>query len=101
MCTQILFYNVVATPFTKNGKVNIDRRCNGYVIKNTGNTLLTVDGEGIQPGGSKSVGGNYGEIFIGIVNLFFTGPSLIPAQPVANNACIVTQKVYTNLELKK
>lgn len=100
MCTQVLFYNTVVNPFYKNGSVNVDRKCNGWVVKNTGNTLLTVDQEEIFPGGSKSTGGNFGEIYIGRIDLSFTGGSLIPTQPTARNACLITQKVYTNINLK-
>jgi hypothetical protein len=97
MCEKILHYNVVPTQYEKNTQVTIDKQCNGFVAKNTGNTLLTVMGEQLQPGDSKSVGGNRAEIFIGRVDIFFTGPSLDPLNPTAINACVVTQKVYTDL----
>jgi hypothetical protein len=97
MCEKIIHYNIVPTQYEKNCQVTIDKQCNGFVAKNTGNTLLTIMGEALQPGQSKSIGGNRAELFIGRVDLFFTGASLIPAQPVAKNACVVTQKVYTDL----
>lgn len=97
MCEKILHYNIVPTQYLKNGSVTIDKQCNGFTAKNTGNTLLTIMGEEIQPGQSKSIGGNRAEVFIGKVDFWFTGPSLIPAEPTAVNECIVTQKVYTDL----
>jgi len=97
MCEKILHYNIVPTQYEKNTSVTVDKQCNGFVAKNTGNTLMNIMGEYLQPGESKSIGGNRAEIFIGKVDIFFTGPSLIPAQPTAVTACVVTQKVYTDL----
>lgn len=94
MCLKILRYNIITSPFSRTGSVNIDKWCNGWTIKNTGNTNLEVFGEVLAPQASKAISGNYGEIFEGKVDLFFSVPTPAPAVP--NNYCIFTQKVYVN-----
>ena len=85
-------YNIFTTPFTAPGEVMVDRKCNGFVIKNAGTTLVETFGEQLQPGESKSIGGNYGELFVGRVDIKFTVQAVPPA--VITNLAIVTQKVY-------
>ncbi len=97
MCLKILRYNTIKKIFTANGSVNVDRYCNGFVIKNNGNTNINYDGEILIPEESISVGGNYGEIYEGRIDLFFVLPSPAPITPV--NLAIVTQKVYVKESL--
>ena len=92
MCVKLLRYNTIKKPFTANGSVNVDKYCNGFVIKNAGNTNINYDGEILIPRESVSVGGNLGEIYEGRIDLFFEMPS--PAPPTPINLAIVTQKVY-------
>ena len=92
MCFKLLKYNIITNIFDRVGSLNTDPLCNGFVIKNEGNTLVRVMGETILPNASKSVGGNYGEVYEGKVDLFFSLPTPAPLTPV--NLCIITQKVY-------
>lgn len=99
MCFKLLKYNIITNTFNGIGiqSVNVDPLCNGFVIKNEGNTLVKVMGETIKPDASKSIGGNYGEVFEGKVDLFFALPN--PAPLIPENLCIVTQKVYVKGQL--
>jgi hypothetical protein len=99
MCFKPLKYNVIVNTFNDNGmqSVNVDPLCNGFVVKNEGNTLVKIMGETILPNASKSVGGNLGEIFEGKIDLYFALPTPAPATPI--NLCIVTQKVYVKGQL--
>jgi len=79
--------------YTQNAQIPIDRRCNGYTVLNTGNTLLIVNAVMvIQPGASIAVGGNEGEIFVGRLDIQFQLPVPAPGTPV--NGAGVMQKVY-------
>ena len=93
MCNmKLLGYNIFETVITAPGQVNFDNHCNGWVIKNTGTTLVLIMGESLATGESKSIGGNYGEIWIGRLNIAFRTPT--PAPSVITNQATLTQKIY-------
>lgn len=81
-----LRYNISTQTFTKSGRVNISETCNGWSVINLGTSNVMVNGDTLIPGESKSVGGNYGEVYIGRVDLLFQGAGL-------NNA-VFTEKFY-------
>jgi hypothetical protein len=90
---RLLKYNTTSKVFSKAGNVPIDPRCNGFTIKNNGNTNVIWEDEAIIPGDFISVGGNRMEIFAGRVDISFRVP--VPAPTTITNLCTVRQKVYT------
>lgn len=99
MCDErILYYDVHTDIYAQPQKVNIDERCNGMVIKNAGTTLLITDGETLQPGESKSYGGNRLEILTGRHEFFFQTQT--PPPLVITNLAIVTQKIYVDPQFR-
>jgi len=92
MCFKYLEYNFVDNVITEPRLVDFDRRCNGFVVKNTGTTLVRIMGENLSPGESKSIGGNYGEIYVGRLKIDFVTQT--PAPAVITNSATVSQKVY-------
>lgn len=97
MCKrEFLFYRDNETVYTDAGNLTFDNFCNGWVIKNTGNTLVIVDNkETLQPGESKSFGGNVGEVYRGQKRISFQLPAVVPATIV--NMATVTEKIYVTL----
>jgi hypothetical protein len=93
---DLVKYNTMQTPYTAVGtaavNIPIDQLCNGYSIKNTGNTILLFRKEPLQPGESKVIGGNFGEINTDRVQISFQEQAVQPL-PVVNQAWF-TQKIY-------
>jgi hypothetical protein len=87
-----LKYNISTQTYNNVQKVQWDRWLNGFTLHNTGNTILSFNNDPIQPGGSKTVGGNFGEIYGGRIDIQFITPS--PAPSTINNAVVITQKFY-------
>lgn len=94
MCLKLLHYNVATYQYVSPQDLRIDRFCNGLLIHNVGTTYLYANGDVIIPGGSKTIGGNYGEIFTGPLELKFVTQS--PAPGTITNMATITQKFYTN-----
>lgn len=89
---DILFYNLATMTYAQNTKVEVDRLCNGFTVVNTGATAMQVNGISLAPpvapallGEAAQFGGNAGEIFIGRIDISFTGGA---------GRCVVTQKIY-------
>ena len=87
-----LFYNLTQMTYATNTKVEVDKFCNAFTVVNTGATDMTVNGiplaAPVAPallGEAVQFGGNKGEIYIGRIDLSFTG---------GTGRCIVTQKIY-------
>jgi len=97
MCTrEWLYYKDNETVYTDTGNLTFDNFCNGWVIKNTGTTLLIVDNKEIlQPGESKSFGGNAGEIYRGQKRINFQTQAPPPATII--NMATLTEKIYVTL----
>lgn len=89
---QFLRYNTDLQAYYKNTFVPVVKHCNGFVVKNIGTTICSVNGDPLQPGESKSVGGNRAEIYEGRIDLAFTLQTPPPLTIV--NAATVTQKFY-------
>lgn len=91
---KLLYYNMLPKTVRTNGKVSVEKYCNGFDVVNTGNTIAIVNGTPLNPpavgevlGDSFSFGGNKGEIYIGTIDVSFQ--AITGGQQV-----IVTQKIY-------
>lgn len=88
-------YNVTgAVPYTQGGIVKRVDNCNGFIAINTGDDIAWINDQIIYPGvpgtvsgESVSVGGNLGEIYLGLINLKFNGVG-------ANPEVSINQKFY-------
>lgn len=96
MCLKLLKYNVSTQVYNGSEQIISAPWINAFTIHNTGTTNVINEGDVISPGGSKTVGGNYGEIYDGRIIIMFQTPT--PAPPVVTNLCVVIQKFYTNIE---
>lgn len=98
MCDEKdLYYNNDTKGYAVPAKITFDRLCNGYTVRNAGNTIVVINDEEIQPGQSKAVGGNRNEIFIGRLDIFFRDQTV---QPVPRTPYFyVTQKFYVELDV--
>lgn len=85
-------YNTVTNVYQDPYQIQWARFLNGFLIHNTGNTIVLFNGDQIQPGESKSIGGNYGEIYVGRLSVRFITPTPPPV-PVINEV-IIDQKFY-------
>lgn len=85
-------YNTFVNQFTAPQLVVRDPLCNGFSIFNDGNTICRLNDEPIYPFGSKTVGGNEGELYQGKIQISFSLPSPAPMNP--NNSVWITQKFY-------
>jgi hypothetical protein len=72
---KVYFYNTNTLFFSSPAKVDFGDLVNGFTVKNAGNQILVFDDEELQPGESKAVGGNRGELFVGRKDLFFRTPA--------------------------
>jgi hypothetical protein len=88
----VLKYNTTTLEYTALKSVVVARFCNGFTVNNTGTTIALLNGEPLQPGQSKTVGGNEGEIYVGRIDLSFKTQS--PAPSTIINSAWVTQKFY-------
>ena len=95
MCDERLYYfDTTPYTYTKPQKINIPSLCNAISIKNTGNIICVVDEEPIQPGESKSIGGNRGEILYGRHDISFTTAGMDIVPPTQLPQAFVTAKFY-------
>lgn len=91
MCTnkfQAVAYNFSAQTYSQNTQVSIDPWCNGLTIKNAGTSMVQFQEEQIAPGDSIAIGGNFGEVIRGRLDLSFLG--------AGNNVAVIRQKFYIN-----
>jgi hypothetical protein len=95
MCTcknKFLRYNVTTQKYSVVTDVQWDKYLNGFMIHNTGNTNLYYNQQLIVPGASETVGGNFGEIYGGRIELMFRLPTPAPVTPA--NEVTIQQKFY-------
>jgi hypothetical protein len=93
---QLLYFDTSVLQYAVPAKINLDLLCNAIVVNNTGNIICLIDDEPLQPGDSKTIGGNRGEILTGRHEIGFTtvGMAVVPS-PIIQSA-FVTQKFYIN-----
>ena len=91
------FYDMMPQVYAKSGWFDVPRLTNGFMVTNTGDTIVKVNDQvfypgvpGISLGDSKSFGGNQGEVYAGRLKVSFQTP--IGAAPQIE----VTYKVYVN-----
>lgn len=92
---EFIRYNTTgAQPYTIGGFVKRVNNCNGFRAVNTGDEIAFVNDQILYPGvpgtnigDSVTVGGNYGEIFLGNIKIVFAGGG---AQPEVQ----IDQKFY-------
>lgn len=95
MCDEkLLYFETTVQTYTRVQKINIPRLCNAVTVKNTGNIICVFDLDPLQPGESKSIGGNRGEVTIGRHDVDFTTQGMTVVPPVQNPSCVVTLKYY-------
>jgi hypothetical protein len=85
---KLLIYNTNTFTFAAGVNAPLDPYCNGIIVENLGTSILVFQGDPIQPGNSKTIGGNYGEIYVGRIDILFINTGL-----QINNA-FITQKYY-------
>lgn len=92
---NLMPYNAITGTYTQDTEVEVQNFCNGYVARNTGDTIVFVNGVRLLPapgvglsGESISVGGNLGEIYKGRIQVRFNAP--LGAAPTVE----ITQKFY-------
>jgi hypothetical protein len=87
-----LRYNISGEAYTGPGSLPLDPLCNGFTIINTGNSTLLWKGDPIAPGNFKAIGGNYGEVFAGRLDVNYQ--AAVPQPLPRIDSCYVTQKFY-------
>jgi hypothetical protein len=88
----LLRFNTSVQQYQGPKQVVIASYLNAISVKNEGTTLVIFQGDTLQPGESKSIGGNFGEIYDSRIDIFFQ--TQVPAPAVINNLAVVTQKFY-------
>jgi hypothetical protein len=63
--------------------------CNGFTVRNIGTATLVVMGDALATNESKGIAGNRGEIFVGRIDIKFTG--------AGTRLALITQKYYMNV----
>ena len=94
MCMKLLKYRDNEQVYTTADRIIFPPFTNGWTLKNNGNTNVVLNNaETLPPGASKSIGGNYGEIYDGRLDIRFTMPTPAPVTPL--NKAVLTFKYYT------
>jgi hypothetical protein len=86
------YYTIVQSVTTVRS-IQLSPLCTSYAVKNSGNTVLVVRNETIQPGDFKSISGNFGEVTDDRIDISF-GPQVTDLLNPPRNQGFVTQKVY-------
>jgi hypothetical protein len=86
---KLLQYNLSTQIYAVQCEVPVMENCNGFTVRNVGTANVIVMGDTLAPNESKSVGGNRGEIFVGRIDLKFSG--------AGTTLALITQKYYMNI----
>lgn len=85
-------YNIWTGVYSNAAEIQWSRYLNGFTIHNTGTTFIFFNGDRIVPGESKTVGGNFGEVYKGRLDLSFFLQTPPPGTII--NQATITQKFY-------
>lgn len=96
---KLLRYNISTNVYTRPTQVPLNFFCNGFTAKNNGTTQVVVMDDVLDPGESKGYQGNRGEVFDGRLYVKFQTQTPVPATII--NSVVITEKFYTNIDLKK
>ena len=88
----LIAWNFDTKDFSVNAQIDIDQLCNAITVKNAGTTLVLIQGDILQPGESKAMGGNRMEILRGRFDIRFQ--TQVPPPLIITNLAFVTQKFY-------
>lgn len=87
-------YNIVVQQFYKSTQVEVNLKCNGWVVMNKGTTIFNVNNVPLLPppvatvsGESYGVAGNSDEIYMGRIDI---------TMPSNGGFAILIQKVFTD-----
>lgn len=76
------FYNIDVKTYNRSGDIILARPVNGWTATNLGDTIAEINGIQLLPGvpgtsrgDSITIGGNYGEEYIGPIRLAFANPA--------------------------
>lgn len=94
-------YNTTgAQPYNEGGFVKMVANCNGYIVVNTGDDIVRVNDRVLYPGvigttngDSHTVGGNFGEVFLGTIRISFDGTGATPEITVEQKYYILDKKI--------
>jgi hypothetical protein len=92
MCEKILNVNFSTQSYNGNKHITVVRSCNGFTVKNRGNSILVINQDPLDPGESKAFGLNRGEVYTGRIDISFRAQAVQPVPRV--DAAFVTQKFY-------
>ena len=79
-------YNTTgAVPYTKGGFITKVENCNGFIATNTGDEPVYINDRILYPGvpgtnngDSVTIGGNFGELYFGVIKVSFVGGGVNP-----------------------
>lgn len=86
---KLLQYNLSVQIYGINCEIPVMENCNGFTVRNIGTATVVIMGDPLAAGEVKQVGGNRGEIYVGRLDLKFTG--------AGTQMALVTQKYYMNI----
>lgn len=89
---HLLRFNTSVVSYSGPNQVVLQKYLNAISVKNEGTTLLIFQGDTLNPGESKSIGGNVGEWYDARVDISFRIQAVPPA--VIQNLAVITQKFY-------
>jgi hypothetical protein len=95
--SRFLTFRIVTQSYSQAGGfyVPVERWVNAISLKNAGTGFVVVMGDPLQPGETKSIGGNAYEIYNEKhLDCVFTNPNAV-VNPV--NLLVVTQKFYVDV----
>lgn len=90
---KALRFNFSTQVYTSTIEIDVDEWCNSISVKNNGASTLIFQGDILGPGEFKTIGGNYGEVLEGRIDIRFTGAGA--------NLAAVTQKFYYPFQLTR
>ena len=88
----MLNVNFSTQQYNGNKHVTVVRNCNGFTVKNRGNSISVINQDPLDPGESKAFGLNRGEVYTGRIDISFRAQAVQPAPRV--DSAFVTQKFY-------